>query len=199
MRSASDEPLAAPLVYTMAMNLANTEYTRSVVRRRDVSDYEEWHAPIPWLEAARDSLGGIDLDVASSEEANQFVRAKHYFTKPDDGLRQDWTKYGSNTSVWCFPPVEPKNELLWTLKCIRHTGPTCMLTRAWGFEYFDLLLRYSDWICWMRTCRPREKALWWGRPGNKRHHHGPILFTTAVIVGFRCIPGPTLPDLGVLR
>lgn len=45
-------------------------------------------------------MGGIDLDVASSKVANQYVGAKKYFTPTDDGLNaQEW--FGK---VYLFPP-----------------------------------------------------------------------------------------------
>jgi hypothetical protein len=45
-------------------------------------------------------MGGIDLDVASSSLANEYVGAEHYFTPTDDGLNnQDW--FGK---VYLFPP-----------------------------------------------------------------------------------------------
>ena len=38
------------------------------------------------VSSAHALLDGIDLDVASSKTANQFVEAKNYFTPSDDGL-----------------------------------------------------------------------------------------------------------------
>ena len=41
-----------------------------------------------YIEAARIVLGSIDLDPASSDIANQLVRAKKYYTIADNGLNQ---------------------------------------------------------------------------------------------------------------
>jgi hypothetical protein len=50
--------------------------------------------------SANELLGGIELDVASSKIANDYVGAERYFTPSDDGLNaQDW--YGR---VYLFPP-----------------------------------------------------------------------------------------------
>lgn len=35
-------------------------------------------------------MDGIDLDPASSVEANKIVKAKYFFTDKDDGLKQEW-------------------------------------------------------------------------------------------------------------
>lgn len=50
----------------------------------------EWYTPVCYLDAVREVLGDIDLDPASSEQANQTVRADRIFTKEDDGLARDW-------------------------------------------------------------------------------------------------------------
>ena len=38
------------------------------------------------VHAANELLGGIDLDVASSKVANEYVQATEYYTPVDDGL-----------------------------------------------------------------------------------------------------------------
>jgi hypothetical protein len=54
------------------------------------SESSDWHTPPPYLEAAREVLGIIDLDPASSAEANETVRAAKFFSKEDDGLKEYW-------------------------------------------------------------------------------------------------------------
>jgi hypothetical protein len=48
---------------------------------------------------ARQVLGEIDLDPASSAAAQAVVQARQFFTKAEDGLQQDW-----HGRVWLNPP-----------------------------------------------------------------------------------------------
>jgi hypothetical protein len=59
----------------------------------------EWYTPPKYIELARAVLGEIDLDPASSEKAQEAVRAKRYFTAADQGLRHEW-----RGRVWLNPP-----------------------------------------------------------------------------------------------
>jgi phage N-6-adenine-methyltransferase len=58
-----------------------------------------WYTPPCYIESARLVLGQIDLDPASSPEANETILAETFFTEETDGLLQDW--FGK---VWLNPP-----------------------------------------------------------------------------------------------
>jgi len=59
----------------------------------------EWYTPAEYIEKARQVLGKITLDPASSDHAQNTVKAKRFFTIADDGLQKKWSG-----SVWLNPP-----------------------------------------------------------------------------------------------
>lgn len=63
------------------------------------SESVEWYTPPKYLDAAREALGTIDLDPASSTKANKAVRADRIFTATDNGLEQEWSG-----RIWLNPP-----------------------------------------------------------------------------------------------
>ena len=60
----------------------------------------EWYTQPKYIEAAREVMGGIELDPASCAAANEIVKAERYFTKEQNGLAQDWRA----RSLWLNPP-----------------------------------------------------------------------------------------------
>ena len=76
---------------------------QEAAKRRDaalrMSESNEWYTPSEYVEAARSVLGCINVDPASSDKANETVKAATYFTKEDDGLSHDWPG-----RVWLNPP-----------------------------------------------------------------------------------------------
>lgn len=60
-----------------------------------------WMTPSVYIEAARDVLGGIDLDPASSPLANEHILAKRFYSLEtgEDGLELPWSG-----TVWLNPP-----------------------------------------------------------------------------------------------
>lgn len=62
---------------------------------------DEWLTPLPILDLVREVLGDLDLDPASSEQANERVGARDYFTCDSDGLSSVWPDAGT---VYLSPP-----------------------------------------------------------------------------------------------
>lgn len=59
----------------------------------------EWYTPSEYIHAANVVMGGIDLDPASTAEANTIVAATQFFTVDDNALERAW-----GGRVWMNPP-----------------------------------------------------------------------------------------------
>lgn len=88
-----------------------------MVRAATSTSSEEWRTPPQVIEAARSALGHIDLDPATTEEANAAVKAHLIYDKRGNGLSLPW--YGN---VWCNPPYgktgSKSTQGLWLDKAI---------------------------------------------------------------------------------
>jgi hypothetical protein len=66
----------------------------------------EWYTPPEIISLARELMGSIDLDPASSEAANLIVKAKRFWTKENSPLTCRWEA----ESVFLNPPGEVKGD-----------------------------------------------------------------------------------------
>jgi len=73
----------------------------------------EYYTPAAIVDAARYTMGGIDLDPASSPAANETVQARHIYTAGDDGLSQPW--FGR---VWMNHPFGRETNRPWVRKLV---------------------------------------------------------------------------------
>lgn len=65
----------------------------------------EWYTPSYIIEAARKTMGSIDLDPFSSLAANKNIKSNSIYTKDDNGFEKDW--FGN---VWCNHPFSRQNN-----------------------------------------------------------------------------------------
>ena len=111
----------------------------------------EWFTPVEFLEAARDVLGGFDLDPASSEQANETVKAAEFFTLETDGLSRDW-----HGRVWLNPPYAQPAVAEFIAKLVEeynagHVEAAILLTHNYtDTAWFHLLAGAATAICFTR-------------------------------------------------
>lgn len=95
---------ATEIVRLMRENDELRQQLTAVKIKPESTRTDEWYTPSEYIEMARQVMGTIDLDPASNELAQSWIKATKYFTKDDDGLRQDWWLNDTPVSVWCNPP-----------------------------------------------------------------------------------------------
>lgn len=119
---------------------------------QDSGNYE-FYTPSFIVDAARLTMGSIELDPASSLAANERIKASRIFTEADDGLKQEWEA----ESIFLNHPFSKNGNPLWINKAISEfragrAKQICMITYAATSEkWFNPLLRFPQVFLSPRT------------------------------------------------
>lgn len=119
--------------------------------RADVSPHQlinqdsgrtDYFTPVEIINAARQVMGGIDLDPASCAEANRIVNAVKFYTAKNNGLTQPWAG-----RVWMNHPFSRSGNKAWVNKLVqdyesgRVTEACCITYASTSESWFQPLLR----------------------------------------------------------
>lgn len=106
-------------------------------------DSEEWYTPEEYIVLAREVMGGIDLDPATSLIAQQWIRATVAYTVEDNGLAQPWLG-----RTWLNPPYNKQgdrdsNAEIWSNRLIgeyqagRVSQAILLVSNKAGYRWFE--------------------------------------------------------------
>jgi ParB family chromosome partitioning protein len=115
------------------------------------SGENEWYTPAIYIEAARRVMGSIDTDPASSDIANDTVKAKTYHTVEDNGLEQPWSG-----NVWMNPPyaqplvAEFSEALSAKYESGEITQACILVNNATETVWFQRMMSLCSAICFIR-------------------------------------------------
>ncbi|MDK2679253.1 DNA N-6-adenine-methyltransferase [Vibrio vulnificus] len=98
----------------------------------------EYYTPKEIVDAARQCMGGIELDPASSLKANSIVQAERIFTKEDDGMAQIWVA----EKLWMNHPFS-RGEKACPTNRARCTKKSCQKR---GYHIDHDIPSNMDWI-----------------------------------------------------
>ena len=72
-----------------SLRICEQENANTIRGTEGTGEFERY-TPLKYVEAVRETLGEIDLDPATSVQAQTIVKAKEFFTVDDDGLSREW-------------------------------------------------------------------------------------------------------------
>ena len=119
--------------------------------RAEGTGENEWFTPPEYIAAAREVMGGIDLDPATHPLAQKTIGARQFYTAADDGLAQPW-----HGRVWLNPPYAQPLIAQFIKKLVEEVGlqnvqQAILLTHNYtDTAWFHQAERWADRICFTR-------------------------------------------------
>jgi phage N-6-adenine-methyltransferase len=144
-------PPAFSAVSILSRAWANTQPIRASNPRTGFTHEVEWYTPTDHVEAAREVLGQIDLDPASSETANLTVRARWFYSLCDNGLTKKWFR-----KVFLNPPFVHPTKMQFMQKLVdeisagRVTEAIAITANFTDTGWFHLAVNAADAVCFTR-------------------------------------------------
>jgi hypothetical protein len=145
----------------------NTLFNVPPIAHSDESN--EWYTPSKYVEAAREVMGGIDLDPASCTKANWTIKANMYYKQDEDGLAQPW--WGR---IWLNPPFGnapngKSNMAIWSARLIEEYT-RCRVNQAILLCMSNTEATWFEPLWAYPICFPCPRVLF-HRPNGKLDHH----------------------------
>lgn len=134
-----------------AVNMLLAKYdpdTKTIAHVGHNSGDNEWYTPSGIIDSAAYVLGGIDLDPASTETANEIIQAKKFYSLDDSGLDNIWSG-----RVWMNPPYSQPEIGEFTDKLVKHyfngdiTSAIVLTNNATETQWYQVLARECNAIC----------------------------------------------------
>lgn len=144
--------------------------------------HPEHPTPRSIVEAAREVMGRIDLDPASTKEFNRVVKAAKFYTKEQDGFAQDWEwmkpDIGTQTIFLNPPGSRSPNG--------GPSGPSC---HEWLDKLHHTIKDSSD----------LEQAIYIGYNGPETLSRRPWICRQASAILWTSVEGTAAPDEGFVK
>jgi hypothetical protein len=152
-----------------SLKLDGEEVSKAAVNRKikgahvgHNSGENEWYTPSEYIAQYRAIVLTIDVDPASSKEANTVVQAKKFYDAKSDGLTKKWVG-----SVWMNPPYSSgliekfAAKLLEEIECGNTTSAAVLVNNGTETKWAQSLLGKCNAVCFLLT-----RVKFW-EPGGK--------------------------------
>jgi len=124
--------------------------------------YYEWYTGEEYIKSARFVMGDIDLDPASSKEANEVIKATKFYSIDDNGLDKEWAG-----RVWMNPPYATDLITKFAQKLHKHvsnrdiTEAIILINNATETKWFNIFIDIATAVCF-----PEGRLKYWRTDGK---------------------------------